>query len=624
MRLFPDTSAEHSILGAIGWAPGQIDHLPSVTFAGAVESERTMKLVPSPAEPPLAYPDRGAFKRPRGQQTFSDVVRRLRLFSQESLVTLGTRILWTVYRQPELLDEGQPQWMGRNIAALFAERLVALACIHANNYRPAATEREFDLLCWELHNSADEELTNLGAETQVAARISSIENQGLRVALERVPRRALLVEAFRARTAAFHIAGRFEGLPALIRPMLIAEHLCRLLDQRCGAAATQRLRHFLQGSVTEFFRNGMVLNGLLFEGISLRPANGGPPVREFGVAHLDDGPVGDAELKALGVTGEGLRAFGLRLSRTLDNFATLRDELVAVPEAERKYSQQINWLGRWPLLDMGVRGSARRLVAPSPRGFAMSLERFLLYEMPKTLVSDGLTDLAGRNLDANNVTSLRGEAYAAYLGEVLLPHGAVNADELADVVGKRPDFIWVGEKCGLLIEAKFSLLPNDDRALSNVSAAITSWERAYDALEQATQFVEKNRPLLSSRWPGVKEWLPVVVVHDALPDETTRFKAVAKRAAIKRECVASMALVSTGELERWVRASSADHLCAEAKRVWDGLDPNAVSDDLLLDPPPEESADVPPHIRGALSRILPGSKFERIGAPSVRATPDRQ
>jgi hypothetical protein len=578
-----------------------------------------MKLVPSPVDPPLLYPDRGAFKRPRGQQMFDGVVRRIRLFSQESLVTIGTRILWTVYRQPELLDEGQPQWMGRNIASLFAERLVALACIHANNCRPAATEREFDLLCWELHNSADEELTSPSADAQVAARISSIEHQGLMVALEKVPRRALLVEAFRARTAAFHIAGRFEGLPALIRPMLIAEHLCHLLEQRCGATVTKRLNHFLQGSVTEFFRNGMVLNGLLSEGIWLRPANGGPPVREFGVVHLDDGPVGDAELKELGVTGEGLRAFGLRLSRTLDNFGPLRAELASVPEAERKYSQQINWLGRWPLLDMGVRGSARRLVAPSPRGFAMSLERFLLYEMPKTLVRDGLIDVAGRSLDSNNLTSLRGEAYAAYLGDVLLHHGAVNVDELAEVIGKKPDFIWVGETCGLLIEAKFSLLPNEDRALSNVSAAVTSWERAYDALEQITAFVERNRQLLSNRWPGVKEWVPIVVVHDALPDEMTRFKAVAKRAALKNSAFSGLALLSTGELERWVEDSTADHLCAEVKRVWDALDPDSMSDDLLLAAPPKGDGHVPPHIRAALSRILPGAKFERIVAPQVRS-----
>lgn len=576
-----------------------------------------MRIVPSPQEPPLQYPNRGPFQRPTGPQRFPDVVRRVRLFSQESLVTLGTRILWTVYRQPELLRSNQPHWMGRNIAALFADRLVALACIHANNCRPAATEREFDLLCWELHNSADEELGSLGAEAQVAERVAGIENQVLRLALDKLPRRALLVEAFSARAASFQVAGRFDGLPAFIRPTLIAEHLTRLLEERCGSAATQRLRNFLQGSVTEFFRNGMVLNAMLSEGLLLLPSNGAPPVREFGIAHLDDGPVGDAELKGMGVTGEGLRTFGLRLSRTLDSFGPLREELTKVPEAERKYSHHINWLGRWPLIDLGVRGSARRLVAPSPRGFAMSMERFLLYEMPKVLIRDGLKDLAGRELNANDVTSLRGEAYAAYLADVLSAHGVTEADRIEWASGKKPDFIWAGEKTGVIIEAKFTLLPNEDRALTNVSAAITTWERAYDALEQVTEFFAANRQQLSARWPTVEQWLPVIVVHDALPDETTRFKAVAKRADLKGAGFAGLAVLGTGELERWVRGSSADQLWEEAKRVWDVLEPNAVGDEALLKQPKEEDGYVPPHIRAALSRVLPGAKFERILAPQT-------
>ncbi len=572
-----------------------------------------MRIVPSSPEPPLPYPDRGQFKRPRGAQTFSDVVRRIRLFSQESLVTIGTRVLWKVFREPELLTQPHPHQVGRNIAALFADRLVALACLHANNCRTAASEREFDLLCWELHNCADDELSVPGADAQVAERVAAVGNAQLKRALEQVVPRALLVEAFKARMAAFQTTGMWNGLPDLVRPLLIAEHFARRVEGRCGSHASRRIEGFLQGSLVEFFRNGLVLTGLLSEGIGLKPTTGGPPQTERGLVHLEDGPVGDAELKALGVTGEGLRTFGLRLSRTLDSFGELREELARIPEAERKYSHQVNWLGRWPLLDLGVQGSARRLAAPSPRGFAKSVERFLLYEMPKTLVRDGLKDQAGRDLNPNDITSLRGDGYADYLREVLTPAGVVDADQLEGVDGKRPDFIWVGEKCGLLIEAKFSLLPNDDRALTNFSAATTAWERAYDALEQVAEFFSRNRVLLSSRWPSVEQWLPILVVHDAFPDETTRFKVVAKRAGLLGEAFTGMALLSTSEFERWVGRATADALGAQVRSVWERIDPNAVSDDLLLDPPSSEGAAVPPHIRSALARVLPGARFERIG-----------
>lgn len=571
-----------------------------------------MRIVPSSPEPPLPYPESGQFKRPRGAQTFSDVLRRIRLFSQESLVTIGTRVLWKVFREPELLTQPHPHQVGRNIAALFADRLVALACIHANNCRPAASEKEFDLLCWELHNCADDELSVPGADAHVAERIAAVGNAQLKEALGKVAPRALLVEAFKARMAAFQTAGMWNGLPDLVRPLLIAEHFVSRLEGRCGAHAGQRVERFLQGSVVEFFRNGLVLNGLLSQGIGLKPATGGPPQTERGLVHLEDGPVGNAELKALGVTGEGLRAFGLRLSRPLDSFGELREELGRIPEAERKYSHQINWLGRWPLLDLGVQGSARRLAAPSPRGFAKSVERFLLYEMPKTLVSDGLKDEAGRDLNANDITSLRGEGYADYLRGVLTPAGVVDADRLEGVEGKRPDFIWVGEKCGLLIEAKFSLLPNDDRALTNFSAAMTTWERAHDALEQVVEFFSRNRALLSSRWPSVEAWLPIVVAHDAFPDETTRFKVVAKRAGLVGNGFAGVALLSTSELERWVGCATPDVLGAQVRSVWERIDPNAVSDDLLLDPPPSEGAAVTPHIQSALARVLPGARFEQV------------
>ncbi len=571
-----------------------------------------MHFVPTSPNAPLRYPERGPFRQPKSPQTFGEVVRRIRLFSQESLVTIGTRILWSVYREPELLDKRHPDWMGRTIAALFADRIVALACIHANNYRRPATEREFDLLCWELHNCPDKEFSDSDIDTQISGRVAGIENATLKAALAAVPPRALLADAFRARVAAFQLSRRWSGLPDFIRPLLIAEKFSDALERRCGRDMRRRLERFLQGSIMEFFRNGLVLNGLLLEGILLPPIGGGEPVRERGLVHLVDGPIGDAEVRELGVTGEGLRAFALRLSRTLESVTELRDELERIPEAERKYSQHINWLGRWPLIDLGVQGSSRRLVAPSPRAFAVSMERFLLYEMPRALVADGLQDVTGRNLNANDITSLRGEAYASYQRQVAGRHGVIDADTLQGVKGKRPDLIWVGEKYGILVEAKFTLLPNDDRALTNVSAAVATWERAFDALEQVTEFVEKNGALLRARWPAVTNWMPILVVHDPFPDETTRFKVVAKRAGLKSELFGGLAVLSTSEFERWIAHARAEDLGAEVKKTWDAIDPNAVSDQLLLEPPAAKGDTVGEHIRAAFARVLPGARFERV------------
>src|SRR5262249_7902800 len=117
-----------------------------------------MRIVRTASEPTLKYPSKGRFKRPRGRQHFDDVMTRLRWFSRESLVTLGTRILWKAYREPWLVTGSDAGTISRQIVELLADRIVALACVYANDHRPPANELEFDLLCWELHNCVDEEI----------------------------------------------------------------------------------------------------------------------------------------------------------------------------------------------------------------------------------------------------------------------------------------------------------------------------------------------------------------------------------------------------------------------------------------------------------------------------------
>ena len=501
--------------------------------------------------------------------------------------------------------------MGRNIVSLFADRVVALACLHANNHRPPATEQEFDLLCWELHNCADPAWSE-GAEALIGERLGRVRDTRLKIALANLPPRALLAETFRARTAAFHLEGRWAGLGDFVRPLLIAEHLAALLVSSCGSTAERRLENFLQGSLVEFHRNAIVLNGLLCEGSDLKGTDG-RTLRARGLIHLDDGPIGHDELRALGVTGEGVRTLCLRLSRSLESFSELRTELDSVPDEERKFSAHINWLGRWPLLDLGVAGTARRVIAPSPRGFANSIQRFLLYEMPRTIANDGMHRLDGVRLDENNLTSLRGEAYEDYIRGPAVAHGVTDASLLKPVTGKRPDFVWVGARSGILIEAKFTLRPNDDRALANGSAAVTTWERAFEALDQISEFESLNRELLASRWPNIKDWYALIVTNDQFPEETTRFKAVMKRTGLLPAGIKGLALLSTSEFENWLACADADVLSGEIARWWNSCSPESIDDELVLrlplGPRPPALAE---HLGNALERVLPGARFAAL------------
>jgi len=91
-----------------------------------------------------------------------------------------------------------------------------------------------------------------------------------------------------------------------------------------------------------------------------------------------------------------------------------------------------------------------------------------------------------------------------------------------------PDFAWVGEEYGVLVEAKFSLKPNTSRNLADVSAIVETWERAAEPLAQAGEFLARGLLCLKGKLPTPKRWVLVVAANEPFIEEGLGFKIVAK------------------------------------------------------------------------------------------------
>src|SRR5262249_4265837 len=143
----------------------------------------------------------------------------------------------------------------------------------------------------------------------------------------------------------------------------------------------------------------------------------------------------------------------------------------------------------WPLVDVQVGGMARRLAAPSPRHLVGAAPAHPLYSFVHFAESEAS---ANPGLQLPPPSSLRGEAYEEYLGEVaahvdgffdlrLLDHSSHN--------NKRPDFVWIQGAVGVLFEAKFSLRPSSDVNVSEVGGAVAAWSRCCECVDQAREFL---------------------------------------------------------------------------------------------------------------------------------------
>jgi hypothetical protein len=415
---------------------------------------------------------------------------------------------------------------------------------------------------------------------------------------------ALAAEALKNRVAVSQISGRYWDKDHLFRSFLIASELRLLGIEKGGSEYEKYEKQFLCASVDGFFRAVLALAAKADSGVVVEvPGTAGVQrFREPGLIDSSDWPCDDSTLLDLGIAGDDLRAVASRLSTPLSGFADLREQLRSKDRYSLKYDTVTDWLGKRPIVDLEKGPRCERLLIPSPWKLMAAGLEFILYDFVSFL-----DEHRGKALSGLDAYSLRGKAFERYLKGVL-PKSAsfIEVDSLPDVVGERPDYVWLGSTWGVVIEAKFSLRPNSDRSLSGSTAAFESWRRSSEAIDQAAAFLRNNRSSLekASRLP--EKWVLAIVTSEHANEESTGFTTVATSAdLLSGTGLRGLSLLGAGDLEAWITFGNADELGAEIERVWQAMRVAPFYEILRVERATKANDPEMTHIRRARATLLP-------------------
>jgi hypothetical protein len=562
-----------------------------------------MRVRPSSPLPAAVYKNSRLSKPPK-ELTFESFISRLRRFNRNGIADRGAALLWNLWQQPERLRAPHPDAEQNLLTRAYAERVIALGCTYASAHnRPNPTELDFQLLCRELHSVVDDSLTSAAVESELTTRLHNAVQKHPSTLLRKVEvgrHRHLLVEALKAKMVTAQNVGRRWGMADLFRPLLIARELRALGLKHGGEAYKARERAFFLMEMEEFVRCYWALL-LKAQQPTTLPYMGphGPATGQMrGAIFTRDWP-NDPELEVMGLTAEAMRAVASRMSASLGAVRVYREQLESLPADQRAYAPASDWLSFRPLIDAERGGTNEVLLLPSPWRFLSALNHVLLYDFVESL--SGGTALGGH--DAH---SLRGEAFEEYLRRVL--KGCTTLHDLKwlkGVTGKRPDFAWMGEEYGVLIEAKFALRPNADRTLKNISAAVETWLRAAEPIEQAAGFLGEGLGKFGDQVRLPSKWVLAVVSDEPLIEDTVGFKSIAKANRLLEETgLSAIAYLTPTGLEDWVLLGSADDFARRAIELWEALDPYSTDQELNVERLGSADAPTLPHIETVRANLF--------------------
>src|SRR4051794_31223416 len=108
-------------------------------------------------KPPHPYSDSKVLKDPRRQLTFNEVLSRIRRFSKEGILHMGTQLQWHIKYHPETVNTAREKRNESNfILRAYSPLVMSIGCACAPKAgKPRPSEIEFRLLCWELATCVD-------------------------------------------------------------------------------------------------------------------------------------------------------------------------------------------------------------------------------------------------------------------------------------------------------------------------------------------------------------------------------------------------------------------------------------------------------------------------------------
>lgn len=569
-----------------------------------------MKISPTLEIPPRLYQLSRVLSPPSRRMTTDGVIQRLRRFHRDGLIQVGAHLLWNFWENPRLVGTDSFR-VGNYVTRMYAERIIVLACIFASPCnRPWPTIVDFQLLCWEMFHCSEGDFLGPEAERQMVECLQKVDKDSPLRKLSAVHARDLLVEAFKARNVTVQFCGRYLRKDEYIRPLLIAREIRSFVGGQGGEEdGVYYESKFFLTSLERFFRAAWALfmKACSEAFAPLEGLQDSLVAKTRGRIDSSDWPPDDKVLVRMGLTGDDLRAVASRLASSLSYYQGLRSEVLRHAPELRKYISITDWLAKRPLIDLEIGGRCERLFAPSPWRVLSAVGECMLYDYVAFLQENRHTALDGRD-----AYSIRGRAYENYLREFLRGYSDVYDLDKIDGVERsqaRTDFLWVGREYGVLIEAKFSLRPNEDRGMKDVAVAVETWRRAAEPIKQARGFLCDGLKSMEGKIPLPKKWVLAVVSNEDCIEDSVGFKGVARMGnLLEGTGLDALVVLNTSEFEDWVAFGSPDEFARKAVQVWLRLNPGEVDYDARVSRQSDRHRSELPHIDEAWKSLFPCGK----------------
>jgi hypothetical protein len=496
--------------------------------------------LPSLNDPPVPYAECRTLNAPQPPFTFAGVAYRIMMFSRESLVDLGARLLWSDFQDPSGGGDTSPR---RAWTRSWAAPVVTMAFIYgkpAGTGGAIATIHEFLNLAWELF-----QLPEMHRADTVAGKL---ERDAILARLS--TSRLASVDADDAvRTAGAiwnlsHATGQLVAdtdadFVTLARDWSIYERL----RGRYGGEANSKfveLEHQLFLTSPRLFVRACC--GLLGYALEERPAEDTPgvfflPKERAWEGHLQDVGLDDygAVLRRLTVAASELRSRG--------------EELLLYGDPDRRRAL-FELVRRRPIIlldDYPKEDDAALILGPAR--FLKAVSRFLLIDTVEHF---------GDRFGGDDAAKRRGLAFERYLEDAL---AGTPVRRLAPDRGKTPDFEWVGGQYHVLIEAKVKPLPSE--MVTSPQSLVAAWDNLLAAVEQGSAYASR----LAGQPP--KKWVLIIVVNDGYADEQTSFRHItASWGLLKDTDLTALAVLPPGAVEHLVSSSTADEVGEMIERLW--------------------------------------------------------
>jgi hypothetical protein len=485
---------------------------------------------------PAPYEQCPVLNAPQPPLTFAGLAYRTMMFSRESIIKVGTWLLWSDFRDPARGTDTKRTW-----TRSWAAPLMTMGIMYgkaAGTGGEVITIPEFLNLAWELFSlpefhAADAAEAEL-ERSAIAQRLSTSRLE--KVPTEHVIRVARVVWNLSHATSQL-VADTDADLLALAREWAIYQ---RLRIEYGGDDNEELVRVEQRLFLTHPRLFVRACCDLLARSLQNRSVHDTP-----GMFYLPKQRTWEEEPPDVGLDDYG--AVIRRLSVTASELRSRGEELLLHGTPERR-RELLEYVRRRPIvvLDDYPKEDDAAFIA-GPARFIKAISRFLSHDVVEQL---------GPRL--GNAAGWRGQAFERYLEEAMV---GTSVHRLDPKGLKTPDFEWIGTRYRVLIEAKVKPLPGE--LIASPSALVSAWDNLMGAVEQGSAYASRT----AARRP--EKCVLIIVVGDYYADEQTSFRHVSALWGLLNDThLAAVAVLSAGALEYLVLSSTADEAGELLEELW--------------------------------------------------------